>query len=236
MAVEPTNRASSQSWYDRSEAVTLWVMTKSDQTELDWWLRPWINTGPGADQTIELVDQFQTVVDSRTFSSADPADWANWVVTGLSPDTVYQVRVRDTRKEGLLLCWWLDGDPNGSPNDISGTYLVSFRILPAETATILGGSPQWYFYVPSSATELGGVWSKREGEIRDASGVTILDKDPLNANSDIEPFHLLLAQDQKDTIMRGANAGNTHQIFEHRKAAVCFPISDDLRRRSFQNV
>ncbi len=215
-AAAPTNRASSQSWFDRSDAVTLWLRTKSDQTSIDWWLRPWVSgVGQGASQTVELVDRFQEVAGSRTFTTADPREWTNWVVTDLEAGAVYQVRVRDPRKEGMLFCWWLDGDPgtatdddpDNDPNDISGTYLVSFRILPAETQTILGGSPQWYFHVPSGATELGGVWSKREGEIWDAAGTTILDKDTQNLDSSLQPFQHALDVSQTDTIMRGANAG-----------------------------
>ena len=171
--------------------------------------------GTGADQTVEIVDRFQEVAASRTFAAPDLAEWTNWVATGLEPDTVYQVRVRDPRKQGMLFCWWLDGnpgnkdddDPDNDPNDISGTYLMSFRILPAETQTILGGSPQWYFYVPEDVVELGGVWSKREGEIRDATGTIILDKDPQNLDTSLVPFHHVLDEAQKDTVMRGANAG-----------------------------
>ena len=207
-AAEATNRASSQAWYDRGDAVTLWVMTKTGQTSLDWWFRPWVTGAPGADQTVEVVDAMQTVVASRTFTASEDAEvWTNWVATGLLEETVYQLRVIDPRKQGVLFCWWLDGDPDDSPNDISGTYLVSFRVLPAETQAVLTGSPQWFLYVPADATELGGVWSKREGEIRDAAGTTILDKDPLNLDSALQPFHHVLTSGQQNTVMRGANAG-----------------------------
>lgn len=203
-----TNRADSLGWYDSSEAVTLWVKTKTGQTSLDWWFRPWVAPDPGAEQTVEVVDGSQSVVASRSFSAAaDGRVWTNWVATGLQENSVYQVRIKDPRKDGMLLCWWLDGDPDGSPNDISGTYLVSFRVLPAETQAVFTGSPQWFFYVPAGATELGGVWSKKEGEIRDAGGVTILDKDPANLDSGVAPFHHLLDPAQKNTVMRGVHAG-----------------------------
>jgi hypothetical protein len=149
----------------------------------------------------------QTVVASRTFTAFEGSVWINWVATGLQEDTVYQLRVNDSPKQGMQISWWLDGDPSGSPNDISGTYLVSFRVLPAETQAVLTGSPQWFFYVPAHATELGGIWSKKEGEIKDAAGTTILDKDPQNLDSTVEPFHHVLTAAQKDTVMRGFNAG-----------------------------
>ena len=206
-ASEPLSRTSGQAWYDRSDSVTLWVLTKPDQTSLDWWFKPWVSGTPGPDQTIEVIDGSQDVVASHTFTAADGAVWTNWIATGLLEDTVYQLRVTDPHKQGLLICWWFDGDPENSPTDISGTYLVSFRILPAETQAVLTGSPQWYFYVPANATELGGVWSKREGEIRDATGTTILDKDVQNQDTTLQPFQLELDPVQTDTVMRGVNAG-----------------------------
>ena len=207
-APQVLNRASGQSWYDRGDAVTMWVRTQSGQTSLDWWFKPWVSGAPGSDQTIEVIDAMQTVVASRTFTASEGSVWINWVATGLQEDTVYQLRVNDSPKQGMQISWWLDGDPSGSPNDISGTYLVSFRVLPAETQAVLTGSPQWFFYVPADATELGGVWSKKEGEIKDATGTMILDKDPQNLDSTVEPFHHVLAAAQKDTVMRGFNAGS----------------------------
>jgi hypothetical protein len=206
-AAPASNRASGQAWYDRGDAVTMWVMTKLGQTSLDWWFRPWVSGAPGSDQTIEVIDESQTVVASRTFTASEGSVWINWVATGLQENTVYRVRVSDPHKQGVQMSWWLDGDPSGSPNDISGTYLVSIRVLPAETLAVLTGSPQWFFYVPADATELGGVWSKKEGEIRDATGTTILDKDPLNLDSTVQPFDHDLTATQKDTVMRGINAG-----------------------------
>ncbi|MDJ0945626.1 MAG: hypothetical protein QNJ30_19330 [Kiloniellales bacterium] len=208
-AAEEPNRPLGQAWYDRSDAVTLWVKTTAGQTSLDWWFKPWVTGSPGADQTVEVVDGSETVVDSRTFTAAqDSQVWTNWVATGLQENTVYQLRIKDPRKQGVWLCWWRDGDPGGASNEISGTYLVSFRVLPAETQAVLTGSPKWYFYVPAGATEVGGVWSKMEGEIRDATGTTILDKDPNDQNSDLEAFHLrTLTANQLDTVMRGVNVG-----------------------------
>ena len=89
----------------------------------------------------------------------------------------------------------------------AGSAFRSFRVLPAETQAVLTGSPQWFFYVPANATELGGVWSKKEGEIRDATGTTILDKDTLDQDITLEPFDHELTLDQKNTVMRGVNAG-----------------------------
>lgn len=185
----------------------MWVKTKAGQTSLDWWFRPWVTGAPGPDQTVEIVDGSGDVAASRTFTATEGSVWMNWVAAGLQEDTVYQVRVRDPRKQGILLCWWYDGDPGGNPNDISGTYLVSFRVLPAETRAVLTGSPQWFFYVPADATELGGVWSKKEGKILDAAGTTILDKDPANQDASVQPFHRVLGAGETNTVMRGYNAG-----------------------------
>ena len=77
----------------------------------------------------------------------------------------------------------------------------------AETKAVLTGSPQWFFYVPADAAELGGVWSKKEGEIRDAAGTTILDKDTQNQDSSVQPFDHDPDAAQKNTVMRGVNAG-----------------------------
>lgn len=207
-AAQPTqNRAVGQTWYDRGDAVTLWVKTKPGQTTLDWWFKPWMSGVQGADQTVEVVDGLQAVVASRTFTAQEGSVWLNWIASGLQEDRVYQVRIRDTAKQGVQLCWWLDGDPSGAPNDISGTYLVSFRQLPAETSTVLAGSPQWFFYVPADATELGGVWSQRKGEILDAAGTTIVDKDPADLDSTVQPFDHDLDAAQVNTIMRAVNGG-----------------------------
>ena len=206
-AVEAVNRGIGQIWYDRSDAVTLWVKTQAGQTSLDWWFRPWISRDPAADQTVEVVDRFETVVASRTFLTTEAEAWHNWVATGLQEETIYQIRVRDPRKQGMRLCWWLDGAPDGNPNDISGTYLVSFRVLPAETQAVLTGSPQWFFYVPADASELGGVWSQRSAEILDATGTMILDKDIDDLDTTLQPFDHELDAAQKNTVLRGVNAG-----------------------------
>ncbi len=207
-APEVANRTSGQIWYDRSDAVAMWVKTQSGQTSLDWWYKPWVSGAPGPDQTIEVINAMQIVVASRTFTASEAGGWINWVATDLEEDTVYQLRSNDPHKQGVQICWWLDGDPTTSPNDISGTYLVSFRVLPAETQAVLTGSLQWFFYVPAGATELGGVWSKKEADIRDATGTTILDKDPQNQDTTVQPFHHVLTSAQQNTVMRGANAGS----------------------------
>ena len=61
--------------------------------------------------------------------------------------------------------------------------------------------------MPASSTELGGVWSKREGEILDATGTEILDKDTQNKDATLASFHHPLTADQQNTVMRAANAG-----------------------------
>lgn len=192
-------------WYDRNDALTLWVKTQAGQTTIDWWAKPFASYS-NEDVVLEVVDSTGVATATHTFDTADGDAW-RLLSLPVAENTVYQVRLTSGKKQGLRLNWWTDpstAPDSGAPIDISGTWLVSWRRLPAGTPTLFGGVPQWWFYVPASATELGGLWSKAGGEIRDADDNTIVGP---KVGSTYDDFDYNLSAGEKDTVMRGSNIG-----------------------------
>lgn len=217
-AAAPVNR-SSLLWYDRTDAVTVWYTTKTGQTTLTMWIRAWaiggVGGAPGVTQTVRLFDEIGDPINEPVASIEIDENnghdglnklWVLWEVTGLEAETTYRISIDDPQLEGVYLNWWTDNtaEPGDAAEvDISGTHQVTLHLAPIESNTIFGGSPQWFFYLPADAVEVGGLWYKDGASMRDANGDTVLTH---SASNIWEQFDYDVV-DEQDSVWRVLHGG-----------------------------